>query len=59
MNKTKYCEIARQFVGAGTKGVVLGKAIECNGMSWTPVLWDGEEDPDWFKTYGLLITTEK
>ena len=25
----------------------------CDGMYWTPVLWDGAEDPDWFKSGGL------
>jgi len=23
------------------------------GQAWTPVLWDGEEDPDWHKSVGL------
>jgi len=22
-------------------------------MSWTPVLWDDEEDPDWWKSISL------
>jgi len=29
-----------------------------DGMKWTPVLWDGEEDPDWHKTAGLDFEAE-
>lgn len=34
-------------------GKTLGKSKIVNGMEWTPVLWDDEEDPDWHKTRGL------
>lgn len=37
------------------EGVRLGPNVTtCNGtMEWTPVLWDDDEDPDWFKTHHL------
>ena len=41
---------------AGKVGKTLGPAIYAGqgmGQSWTPVLWDDEEDPDWHKTAGL------
>jgi hypothetical protein len=43
----------------GKIGVCLGPAMliipykGSSGQFWTPVLWDGEEDPDWFKSSGL------
>lgn len=38
-------------------GVALGPAITLPGGSqkWVPVLWDDEEDPDFFKEAGLDI----
>ncbi len=41
------------FVDAGRKGRSLGEHITVNGMQWTPVLWDDEEDPEFFKSFGL------
>ena len=39
---------------AGRIGHVIGKLITTeDGMSWTPVLWEGEEDPDWSKSSAL------
>jgi len=35
-------------------GEVLCAAVYVSQW-WVPVLWDGEEDPDWFKAAGLEI----
>jgi hypothetical protein len=37
---------------SGRRGVALGNNIFCEQW-WTPILWDGEEDPDFCKTDGL------
>ena len=34
------------------KGSVVGPTIDI-GQLWTPILWDGEEDPDFTKAAGL------
>ena len=40
--------------GAGRKGKMLGSFHFLDGGQWwTPVLWDGEEEPDFFKTICL------
>lgn len=41
------------WMDAGRKGRTIGPAKVVNGTSWTPLVWDGEEDPDFFKTAGL------
>jgi hypothetical protein len=40
---------------AGRRGVTIGKSVVVGGTFWTPVTWDGEDDPDWFKTAGLEV----
>lgn len=37
---------------AGREGIRLGPDIFCL-QNWTPVLWDGEEDPTFHKSDGL------
>jgi hypothetical protein len=38
----------------GRKGIMLGTLhYICKGLSWTPVLWYGEDDPEFYKTHGL------
>ncbi len=39
---------------SGKMGTVLGEAIFVKQF-WTPVLWDGEEDPDFVKTAGIEL----
>jgi len=51
----KSVEIKQGWGSAGKRGLLLGSNVECEGMEWTPVLWEDEEDPDWFKTQGLII----
>jgi len=41
----------------GKVGVQLGPSVWVE-QSWTPVLWNDEEDPNWFKTAGLEVMTE-
>lgn len=43
---------------AGRQGKILGTPFNVNGMEWTPILWDGDEDPDWYKADGLEILSE-
>lgn len=39
---------------AGLLGEVIGAQFTGpDGIKWTPVLWGGSDDPDWFKTDGL------
>jgi hypothetical protein len=42
----------RNAHNAGREGTRLGFDVMC-GQSWTPVLWDGEEDPDFHKSAGI------
>jgi len=52
----KIATIKEGWEDAGLRGKVLGPDVICPnraGQKWTPVLWDGEEDPDWNKTAGL------
>lgn len=41
------------FEDAGRLGQSLGEHITVNGMQWTPVLWDGEDEPDFVKSKGI------
>lgn len=38
----------------GRTGMTLGPDVMVEQW-WTPVKWDDEDDPDWFKTAGLEI----
>lgn len=38
---------------AGKEGTRLGPDVLV-GQWWTPVKWDDDEDPDFFKTAGLM-----
>jgi hypothetical protein len=57
----KRVRIREGWQGAGKKGTALGMPLVVNGgeMKWIPVLWDGEDDPDWHKAYGLECLVEK
>lgn len=37
---------------AGKEGFIIGEEALI-GQYWTPVLWDGDDDPDWHKSAGL------
>ena len=52
--KLKKCKIKDGWVDEGKSGVVLGDSVWVEQF-WTPVLWDGEEDPDFVKTAGIDI----
>lgn len=46
------------FEGAGRRGWIIGSTLELyeiGNIKWVPVLWDDEEDPDWFKASGLRV----
>lgn len=45
--------IRKDWANEGRSGKRLGPDVEVGGQSWTPIFWDGEEDPDWHKTAGL------
>jgi hypothetical protein len=53
VGKRKIIKIKDGWEDAGRHGEQLGDPIEVNGMSWTPVLFQDEEDPDFFKTAAL------
>lgn len=44
-------------LGAGQEGTRLGPDVYAHNQHWTPVLWDDEEDPDFFKTRCLDFKT--
>lgn len=45
--------IKEGWEGAGRLGYAVGPDVMVSGQEWTPVLWNGEEDPDWHKSAGL------
>lgn len=49
MNRVR---IKAAWAGGLREGTQIGVPVFI-GQSWTPVLWDGDEDPDWHKTAGL------
>ena len=52
-----HCKIKEGWEDAGKTGViVIDEPVKdlVNGTSWTAVLWDGEEDPTFFKSRGLV-----
>ena len=46
---------------AGKIGEVIGEVqyLTAAGQEWTPVLWDGDEDPSWCKSAGLRPYVER
>lgn len=40
---------------SGKLGVALGEPVTIyrNSQEWLPVIWQGEEDPDWHKLAGI------
>jgi hypothetical protein len=46
-------QIREKWYEAGKTGRQLGPSVSILGTSWTPVLWDYDEDPDWHKASGL------
>ena len=46
--------ISEGWGDAGKTGVRLGPDVMV-GQAWTPVLWDGEDEPDWHKAAGLTV----
>ncbi len=58
IDKTVACKIKEGFDGAGKTGQYFGNMVIKN-IQWAIVLWDGEDDPDFFKAEGLLISSWK
>ncbi len=54
-----HVKIREGWEGAGKNGVQLRPPVLVGGQSWTPVLWDGEDDPDFHKTDGLYTWRER
>lgn len=44
-------KIKSDWYNAGRKGVIVAEITL--DQVWSGVVWDGDEDPDWFKTAGL------
>jgi hypothetical protein len=55
MTTKRMTEVKPGWEGAGKVAEILGESVIVNGMSWTPVLFDGEEDPEFFKSIGLFL----
>ncbi|KKM79726.1 hypothetical protein LCGC14_1347130 [marine sediment metagenome] len=51
--------IKGDWFSAGKIGRQVGPNVSCHDLSWTPVLWDDEVDPDWHKTAGLEVEATK
>jgi len=49
------CKIKTGWENEGREGIAFGFFNSLNMQEWTVVQWDGEEDPDLHKAYGLLI----
>ncbi len=47
-------QVKKGWGDAGRKGTLFTKPIKF-GNDWVGVLWDDEEDPDWFKAAGLDV----
>jgi len=46
--------------GVGRRGVVVGPVAEGRDRDdWTPVLWDGDDDPTFFKGEGLEVSARR
>ena len=53
-NILRRVRIKADWIYARREGTVIGLGITSPiGQHWTPVKWDSEDDPDWFKTAGL------
>lgn len=55
--KVHCAKIKKGWEGEGKTGIVLGKPVFVE-QAWTPILWDDEEDPTWFKAAGLELFDE-
>jgi len=53
-DETLPCRIAKGWDKAGRTGQYFGNII-VNDTCWAIVLWDGDEDPDMYKTSGIEI----
>lgn len=41
----------------GKTGVLIGTPVVVE-VTWAPVVWDGDEDPSWYKMQGLYVQAE-
>jgi hypothetical protein len=48
-------KIKHGWEDAGRTGQRIGHDVLVNGILWTPILWDDEEDPDWHKAQSLAV----
>ena len=52
------CKIRQGWWGQGKTGKILGKQnFVCNNQEWTPLLWDNDTEPSYYKTAGLDFYT--
>ena len=47
-----FMRIKKGFIGEGKIGLVLGETVYVD-QPWVPMLFEDQEDPDFFKEYGL------
>jgi len=50
--------VKKGWYDAGRKLFVLGDPIRVNVQDWTPIVYDGEEDPTWIKTSAVELIPE-
>ena len=48
-------KIRKGWWGAGKEFQILGPSINVKNQYWTPILYDGEEDPDFLKTEAIEL----
>lgn len=51
-------KVKKGWYDAGKIFFILGDSVRVNVMDWTPIVYDGEEDPDWIKTSAVEIIPE-
>lgn len=47
--------IKKGWQDAGKIFFILGNSVRANVMDWTPIIYDGDEDPSWIKTSAIEI----
>jgi hypothetical protein len=59
VHESKVVRIKSGWYEEGKLGITLGPPIVIHGMSWTPVLWESNDDPDFQKSVSLEPAPDK
>jgi hypothetical protein len=57
--RVAWVRVREGWISAGRLGVQIGNDQKVGGQLWTPVIWEDQEDPDWFKRAGLEEISDK